>query len=85
MKLLQDRARTHGDYAMTAKTSQILKEIIRNSPSYDDMDAAMRESMEMIAVKMARIMCGDPFERDHYTDIAGYATLIVQELDHADP
>jgi hypothetical protein len=29
----------------------------------------------MICVKLARIACGDATERDHWRDIAGYATL----------
>jgi hypothetical protein len=81
MKLLTERAKTHGDYNMTAQTAQVLKQLIRNSPSYDDMNAAMRESLDMTAVKFARIMCGDPFEADHWRDIIGYATLILQDLE----
>lgn len=78
MKLLDERAQTHGDYALTAQTAQIIKQIIRQSPSYDDMDASMRESLDMIAVKLARIMCGDPYERDHWLDVIGYATLVLR-------
>lgn len=80
MQLLKEREQTHGDYAITAQTAQVLKQIIRNAPSYDDMNASMRESLDMIAVKLARILSGDPFERDHYLDIVGYATLVLRDL-----
>lgn len=80
MQLLKEREQTHGDYAITAQTAQVLKQIIRNSPSYDDMSASMRESLDMIAVKLARIMAGDPFERDHWLDLVGYSTLVLREL-----
>jgi hypothetical protein len=35
----------------------------------------------MIQQKVARIICGDPFERDHWVDIMGYAALVLRELD----
>ncbi len=35
----------------------------------------------MIAHKIASILAGDPNEIDHWRDIAGYATLIVKELE----
>ena len=85
MQLLKEREQTHGDYAITAQTAQVLKQIIRNAPAYDDMNASMRESLDMIAVKLARILSGDPFERDHWLDLVGYSTLVLRDLnaDHA--
>ena len=35
----------------------------------------------MIAMKMARIVCGNPYHKDSWDDIAGYATLISKELE----
>jgi hypothetical protein len=37
--------------------------------------------LEMIAHKIARILSGDPNHRDHWEDIAGYAELVVREID----
>ena len=34
----------------------------------------------MIACKIARILSGDPNWRDHWDDIAGYATLVAERL-----
>jgi hypothetical protein len=79
MQLLSERAKTHGDYNMTARTSQKLKDLIRASPSYVDMSRTQQESLDMIAVKLARIMCGNPHEPDHWRDIAGYALLAIGE------
>lgn len=81
MQLLQERAKTHGDYELTAKVAQKLKAMIRNSPSYPDMNERQCESLEMIACKMARIMCGDPHERDHWVDVSGYALLAIKGHD----
>jgi hypothetical protein len=33
----------------------------------------------MIAHKIGRIIAGDPDFRDHWDDLAGYATLIAQK------
>ena len=79
MKLLDERAKTHGDYLITSKITQRIKNMIRNSPSYPDMTLEQRESLDMIAMKMARIMSGDPSEPDHFRDIAGYALLAIGE------
>jgi hypothetical protein len=37
----------------------------------------------LIQQKIARIVCGDPWERDHWVDIMGYAALVLRELDKA--
>jgi len=79
MKLLDERAKTHGDYLITAKVAQKIKAMIRNSPAYPDMSERQSESLDMIAVKLARIMCGDPSEPDHWHDIAGYALLATKK------
>lgn len=84
MQLLQERAKTHGDYSQTAQTAQMLKRLIRYAPSYMDMSERQKESIEMIAVKLARIMCGDPHEPDHFRDIAGYALLAIKGDKDAD-
>lgn len=81
MQLLQERAKTHGDYALTAKTAQKIKAMIRNSPAYPDMSEQQCESLDMIAVKLARVMCGDPHEPDHWRDLAGYALLAIRDDD----
>lgn len=77
MNLLNEREKTHGDYSLVSTVSQALKAALRLGP-YDEVPAIHRESLEMICVKMARIVCGDHWEKDHATDIAGYATLIIK-------
>jgi hypothetical protein len=39
-----------------------------------------RESLDMIAHKIARILNGNPNVHDHWHDIAGYATLVANDL-----
>lgn len=75
--LLAERGKTHGDYTDHATITQAIKNAmyVYYSPKHS---ATMRESMEMIAHKLGRILAGDPDFRDHWQDIAGYATLIVE-------
>jgi len=78
--ILKERQATHGDYKNTSVTAQHIKGLIRGGESYPELILAQRESLDMIATKIARIVSGDPNEIDHWEDIAGYANLIVREL-----
>jgi hypothetical protein len=40
-----------------------------------------QEAMEQISMKLARIMSGNSFDIDHWHDIAGYASLVVREIE----
>ena len=77
-EMLNERGDTYGNYAEMASVSQAIKDAIVQGSAL--LNPAQRESMEMIAVKMARIACGDPNHVDSWEDIAGYATLIVNQI-----
>jgi hypothetical protein len=76
---LAERGKTHGDYGKTAETAQALKETLGDAGRLPC--AYMRESLDLICTKMARIANGDPFEPDHWHDIAGYAKLVADRLE----
>ena len=38
------------------------------------------QALDLIATKLARIITGDPDYSDNWHDIAGYATLVEQEI-----
>ena len=82
--LLEVRARTHGDYEVQAVLSQRIKDIMRSSPNWDSMPDTMCDGLEMIAVKISRMCCGDFSEIDHPKDVAGYASLILKSLQKSD-
>ena len=82
MNLLNEREKTHGDYSLVAAVSQALKSALRLGP-YDEVPDVIRESLELICMKMARIVCGDHNEPDHYIDIKGYAQLALSK--HVSP
>lgn len=77
--VIESREETHGDYTKQAILAQALKAQIRSN-GYEKLSMAQRESLDMIAVKISRILNGNPNEPDHWTDIAGYATLIANML-----
>lgn len=74
-ELLAERGKTHGDYGNHAGYTQAIKDICRNSVSWPSLRAHERETVEMIAHKIGRILAGDPHFVDHWDDIAGYAKL----------
>jgi hypothetical protein len=79
--ILSARETTHGCYVEQSTASQTLKRLCEQARNWDQMPCYMRESVHLIQQKVARIICGNPFERDHWVDIMGYAALVLRELD----
>jgi hypothetical protein len=78
---IAERGRRYGkSYAELAAMSQRLKRDLRTSPNWPTLPADVRESLEMIQLKIARILCGDPEYKDNWHDIIGYAKLIDDRL-----
>lgn len=80
MSLLTEREKTHGPFLTTAAKAQQLKDAMQGGKNWTELDDVQREALQMIASKIARILCGDHAEVDHWRDIAGYANLAVQEI-----
>lgn len=77
---LQERKKTHGNYAEQALETQLIKIALRKSKNWYGLSEVQMDAIEMIAVKLGRILTGNPNEPDHWLDIAGYATLVAKEL-----
>jgi hypothetical protein len=77
VELLACRKATHGDFAETAALSQSLKRIFWAAPNWPNLNDQQREALEQIALKLGRLLCGDPNHPDHAVDIAGYALLLL--------
>jgi hypothetical protein len=75
--ILAERNATHGNFAANAQLSQELKRLLCKCTALTDVQ---REALEAIAVKLSRILSGDPNHADHWDDIAGYATLVANEI-----
>ena len=75
-QLLQERQKTHGNFDMNATISQRLKEQFRLvHPHYENLCPVHKEALDMIALKLSRILSGQASFTDHWDDIAGYAQL----------
>lgn len=80
---LRDRDGRYGVFAVQARNAQLLKDIVRErmgDAKWSTLHADQREALEMIAVKLSRIITGDPHYADSWHDIAGYAALVAQRL-----
>lgn len=73
--LLAARKKTHGEYLDHASITQAIKHVCYSSPNARNLLDHERETVDMIAHKLGRILSGDPHFEDHWRDIAGYATL----------
>lgn len=78
---LEQRGNRYGDYRNVAGISQDLKLVMLRSENWHKLEPFMQESLHMMANKLGRILSGDPYYDDSWHDIAGYATLVVKQLD----
>ena len=78
--LLQERQKTHGDFKQNAQISQQLKSMF-GGYGMQAFPAAQKEALDMIALKLSRILSGQANFKDHWDDIAGYAKLGSEACD----
>lgn len=77
---LEERGSRYGRFDTHADITQELKDVMRKNPGWAGLSPAQRESLEMIAHKIGRILNGDPNYADSWHDIAGYASLVDKLL-----
>jgi len=77
---LTERGNRYGSFTGHANITQNLKSVMQNTENWDKLDDDQKESLEMIAHKIGRILNGDPNYDDSWIDIAGYATLVAERL-----
>ncbi len=70
-EILRKRRATHGEWRQTAGCCHAIKEAM-NIWRTASLSASQAETMDQLAVKMARICCGDPNVPEHWDDISGY-------------
>lgn len=78
--LITERGSRYGKFKDGAEIMQELKDVMREVDGWRDLTPSQREALDMIQHKIGRILNGDPTYDDSWKDIAGYATLIVNEL-----
>ena len=79
-ELLKERGDVHGDFGQGSAWTQSLKSVMRHSPNWEDLPPFMKQALEAIQDKISRILVGDPTHLDHWVDISGYSTLVVNAL-----
>ena len=77
-EVLQERGKTHGTFKSHAESSEAFKTTMRGAPGWEKAPPQVRESLDMIQHKIARVLNGDCMYDDHWTDIAGYALLVIE-------
>ena len=84
---LEERGTKYGDWKNHAQISQDIQNAIikgwfsrGDGQDWNEVPAYMSEALTMIAQKIGRIINGDPYYDDSWQDIAGYATLVVNQL-----
>lgn len=78
--LLAERKKQYGEYHQVAACAQQLKRTLRKFIDFDALRNTQAESLDMICNKLARLQ-GDADLVDTWRDIAGYAQLVVNELE----
>ena len=79
--VIADRQATHGDFAVTARIAEALRAEMQDMPNWLLMRDVQRSALGMMAVKIGRIGSGDADCIDHWRDLAGYAQLVVADLE----
>lgn len=86
--ILNERQKTHGEFETHAVITQELKRIIRKTqfkldqqPAFESLPSSHKEALEMICHKIGRILNGNAHHKDHWDDIAGYATLVSKIIE----
>lgn len=79
-KTLEERGAQYGPWDRHAATAQQLMHIIDLGLTAQRLSHSQRESLHMICHKIGRIVNGNCNFTDSWVDIAGYAQLIVNQL-----
>lgn len=88
---LAERGSRYGAFNTHAEITQALKFVMYGNlcnndklivTNWGNLRPSQKEALEMIAHKIGRILNGDPNYADSWVDIAGYAQLVVNELEN---
>ena len=77
---LKERGKTYGSFTEHARITQNIKRAMIDSPNWDKLSDPQKESLEMQAHKIGRILNGDQNFHDSWHDLVGYAKLVADDL-----
>lgn len=78
--LITERGNRYGKFKDGAEIMRDLKHVMHEVDGWNNLSPSQKEALDMIQHKIGRILNGDPNYDDNWKDVAGYATLIVNEL-----
>lgn len=79
-EILEERGSRYGSFSGHALITQRLKAAMKDSPNWPTLTDSQKETLEMVAHKIGRILNGDPDYLDSWVDIVGYTQLIIDQL-----
>ena len=79
-EILEARGKEYGEFEEHARITQNIKEAYKDSPNWNCLSPAMKESLEMNAHKVGRILNGNMSNKDSWQDIEGYTNLVSKKL-----
>jgi hypothetical protein len=77
---LEERGSRYGSYADHARITQNIKRAMADSKNWNTLKDDQKETLEMLAHKIGRILNGDPDYHDSWHDIIGYTKLVADTL-----
>ncbi len=80
-KLLDERKAKYGEYKDNARISQELKSTLASGTSWHKLSSIQKETCDMIAQKLCRIVNGDVTYEDSWIDIIGYIQLTLNDME----
>lgn len=80
---LKQRGSRYGDFAEHARITQNIKRAMQDSPNWTTLSDDKKESLELMAHKIGRVLNGDPEYHDSWHDIVGYAKLVADRLENS--
>jgi len=83
-KTLQERGNRYGEFPEHARVTQNIKRAMADSKNWETLSDDKKESLEMVAHKIGRILNGDPDYADSWHDISGYTKLVEDDLNAED-
>lgn len=78
--LIAERGKRYGKFSDGAEIMRDLKSVMHSTDGWERLSNSQQEALDMIQHKIGRVLNGDPNYDDNWKDIAGYATLVVDEL-----
>lgn len=77
---LTERGSRYGTFLAQSTITQNIKSALYDTPNWKTLASDQKEALEMVALKMARILNGDPNFHDSWHDIVGYTKLVADRL-----